>query len=140
MKYRFLKDVLGAVSFSCRPTKIMVPGLYRLEAIFSCDLRDVQYPYVLLCVTYPRIVGIRFHSATRHVYVASIARSRDCRNTRTIERERGMSSHLFLYLKTETCIIKIVLFHLRCLGCFDLSIYTPRVFEFRTFRLAFIVW
>ena len=98
MKYRFLKDVLGAVSFSCRPTKILVPGLYRLEAIFSCDLRDVQYPYVLLCVTYPRIVGIRFHSATRHVYVASIARSRDCRNTRTIERgKRYVISFVFVF-------------------------------------------
>ena len=58
-----------------------------MKAIHSRDLRDVQYPFVLFCVTYPRIVGIRFHSATRYVKVASIARSKDCRNTRKIERE-----------------------------------------------------
>ena len=56
------------------------------KAIFSYDLRDVQYPFVLFCLTYPRTVGIRFHSATRHMLVASIARSKDCRITSIIER------------------------------------------------------
>ena len=56
------------------------------KAIFSYDLRDVQYPFVLFCETYPRTVGIRFHSAMRHMLVASIARSKDCRYTRIIER------------------------------------------------------
>ena len=58
------------------------------KAIFSCDLRDFQYPFV--CVTYFRIVGIMFHSAKRHVLVESITRredrSKDCRNIRIIER------------------------------------------------------
>ena len=74
------------------------------KAIFSYDLRDVQYPFVLFCETYARTVGIRFHSATRHMIVGSIARSKDCRYTR--KGERGMSSYLLLYLQTETCIIE----------------------------------
>ena len=44
--------------------------MYVTKAIFSCDLRDFQYPFV--CVTYFRIVGIMFHSATRQVLVESI--------------------------------------------------------------------
>ena len=57
------------------------------KAIFNCDLHDVQYPLVLLVVWHTlRIVGIIFHSATRHVLVASLARSKDCRNTRIKER------------------------------------------------------
>ena len=51
-----------------------------------------------------------------------------------------MSSCLFLYLYTETCIIKGSFVSFRIVVLFDLSIYTPRVFEFRTFRLAYIVW
>ena len=51
-----------------------------------------------------------------------------------------MSSCLFLYLYTETCIIKASFVSFRIFVLFDLSIYTPRVFEFRTFRLAYIVW
>ena len=69
------------------------------KAIFSYDLRDVQYPFVLFCETYPRTVGIRFHSATRHMLAGSIARSKDCRYTRIIERGKR-------YLQTETCIIE----------------------------------
>ena len=51
-----------------------------------------------------------------------------------------MSSCLFLYLYTETCIIKGSFVSFRIFVLFDLSIYTPRVFELRTFRLAYIVW
>ena len=46
----------------------------------------VTFNTFLFCETYPRTVGIRFHSATRHMLVASIARSKDCRYTRIIER------------------------------------------------------
>ena len=35
---------------------------------------------------------------------------------------------------------EIVWFRLGYLCCFDLSVYTPRVFEFKTFRLAYILW
>ena len=62
--------------------------MYLTKAFFSCDLRDFQYPFV--CVTYFRIVGIIFHSATRHVLVESITRredkSKDCRKIRIIEQ------------------------------------------------------
>ena len=70
-----------------------------MKAIFSFDLCDVQYPFVLFCVTYTRIVGIRFPSATRHVLVASIARSKDCRITRIIERgKRYVILFIFLFI------------------------------------------
>ena len=70
-----------------------------MKAIHSRDLRDVQYPFVLIHVTYPRIVGIRFHSATRYVIVASIARSKDCRNTRIIKRgKRYVILFIFVFI------------------------------------------
>ena len=59
--------------------------------------------------------------------VASIARLKDCRNTRIIERgKRYVILFIFVFI-TETCIIKVVLLTLRYLCCFNLSIYTPRV-------------
>ena len=68
------------------------------KATFSHDFRGVQYPFVLFCVTYPRTVGIRFHSATRHMLVASIARS-DCRITRKIERgKRYVILFIFVFI------------------------------------------
>ena len=69
------------------------------KATFSYDFRGVQYPFVLFCVTYPRTVGIRFHSATRHMLVASIARSKDCRITRKIERgKRYVILFIFVFI------------------------------------------
>ena len=35
---------------------------------------------------------------------------------------------------------KVVLFRLGYLCSFDLSVYTPLVFEFRTFRLLYFAW
>ena len=74
--------------FSCSDSFIYFLRMYVTKAIFSCDLRDFQYPFV--CVTYFRIVGIMFRSATRHVLVESITRrenkSKDCRNIRIIEQ------------------------------------------------------
>ena len=74
--------------FSCSDSFIYFLRMSVTKAIFSCDLRDFQYPFV--CVTYFRIVGIMFHSATRHVLVESITRrenkSKDCRNIRIIEQ------------------------------------------------------
>ena len=56
-------------------------------------------PFCLFCVTYPRTVGIRFHSATRHMLVASIARSKDCRITRIIERgKRYVILFIFVFI------------------------------------------
>ena len=70
------------------------------KAIFSYDLRDVQYPFVFFCMTYPRTVGIRFHSAMRHMLVASIANSKDCRYTRIIERGKRYVI-LFIFVFTN---------------------------------------
>ena len=74
--------------FSCSDSFIYFLRMYVTKAIVSCDLRHFQYPFV--CVTYFRIVGIIFHSATRHVLVESITRredkSKDCRKIRIIEQ------------------------------------------------------
>ena len=56
------------------------------KAIFSCDLRDFRYPFVLCDILSNCRHYVSFRHATRHVLVASIARSMDCRNTRIIER------------------------------------------------------
>ena len=68
------------------------------KATFSYDLRGVLYTFVLFCVTYPRTVGIRFHSATRHMLVASIARSKNCRITRKIERGKRYVILFFVFI------------------------------------------
>ena len=70
--------------FSCSDSFIYFLRMYVTKAIFSCDLRDFQYPFV--CVTYFRIVGIMFHSATRHVLVESITRRENKSNIRIIEQ------------------------------------------------------
>ena len=74
--------------FSCSDSFLYFLRMYVTKAIFSCDLRHFQYPFV--CVTYFRIVGIMFHSATRHVLVESITRredkSKDYRKIRIIEQ------------------------------------------------------
>ena len=47
----------------------------------------------------PSNCRIRFHSATRHMLVASIARLKDCRNTRIIERgKRSVILFIFLFI------------------------------------------
>ena len=54
------------------------------KAIFSYDLRDVQYPLHTL-----ELSALGFIRDTRHMLVASIARSKDCRITSIIERGKG---------------------------------------------------
>ena len=48
-----------------------------------------------------------------------------------------MSSCLFLIYIPKRVQSKVVLFRLGCLCCFDLFVYTPRVFGFRTSQLVY---
>ena len=64
------------------------------KAIFSYDLRDFQHPFVLC-----DILSNCDRQVTRHVLVASIARSKDCRNTRIIERgKRYVILFIFVFI------------------------------------------
>ena len=66
------------------------------------DLRDVQYPFVLFCFVLCDIPSncrhyVSFGHETR---VSRIARSKDCRNTRIIERgKRYVILLIFVFMK-----------------------------------------
>ena len=69
------------------------------KAIFSCDLRDFQHPFVLCDILSNCRHYVSFRQVTRHVLVASIARSKDCRNTRIIERgKRYVILFIFVFI------------------------------------------
>ena len=111
-------------------------------AIFSY-LRDFQYPFVLRDILSNCRHYVSFGLET-HVIFKCIQKRRQI---------EGLSKYLNNRTGKEVCYLvnfcihipklvqsKVVLFRLGFLCCFDQSVYTPRVFEFRTFRLAYIVW
>ena len=69
------------------------------KAIFSYDLRDVQYPFVLFCLTYPRTVGTRFHSATRRELLHHGRRAGDeeMNEIREVSGETNLMLHIETY-------------------------------------------
>ena len=62
---------------------------------------------------------------------------KDCRNIKVIELGKRYVNLFLLNLYTEMCTIKGSLFRLGYLCCFDLFVYTPRVFGFRTSQLVY---